>query len=327
MSFAADDQNPSTSQWTERLKSLVDDTVERSSTSTLRFERLLLAASAPGVDPQAWTNELTRLGAEVGPETYQQLSDITVRLTSEALRLVARYLDSYLRALVPDEYAGRVGAPPLMPSAPASADTMAWTSWYQRYASWASEQQAWSVRLLNVLRDEVAAGRLPANTLQTSSRAFLQGGLPDYLLAMAELNMGVFADVLGVADGSLEQLANALIVDDEPDSLVIDVHGDAGTTVSVSLVVENRRPEAATITIENVPLDGFTLAASPSRFELDPDQGRPVSIGVGLPDRATPGPTEAGSVIIRGQDERDLIVHILAEAEAPPGGIEEEPEA
>jgi hypothetical protein len=326
VSFAADDRDTSTPQWTERLRSLVDETVERSTASTLTFERLLLAASAPGVDPQAWTDELTRLGAELGPETYQQLSEITVRLTSEALRLVARYLDAYLRALVPDGYAGRVGVPPTMPSAPASADTMAWTAWYQRYASWASEQQAWSVRLLNVLRDEVAAGRLRADILQTSSRAFLEGGLPDYMLAVAELNMGVFADVLAAADQSLERLASALLPDEEPDSLVIDVHGQIGTTVSVSLVVENRRLEPATITIENVPLDGFTLATTPSRFELEPDESRPVAIGVGLPAEATPGQTEAGSVIIRGQDERDLIVRILAEVDATPEEIDAAPE-
>jgi len=315
VSFAADDRDESTPQWTERIKSLVDDTVERTTASTLKLERLLLAASAPGVDAQAWTDELTRFGTDIGPGTYQQLSEITVGMTSEALRLVARYLDAYLRALVPDEYAGRVGAPPSMPPAPASADTLAWTSWYQRYATWASEQQAWSVRLINVLREEVAEGRLQPDSVQRLSRAFLETTLPDYLLDMAELNIGVFADVLGVADESLERLASALVIDEEPDSLVIDVHGEAGATVSVSLMVENHRRQAATITLENIPLDGFTLATSPSRFDLDPAESRPVSIGVGLPEEATSGPTEAGSVVIRGQDERDLIVHILAEAE------------
>jgi hypothetical protein len=321
VSFAADDRGASTPQWTERIKSLVDDTVERTAASTLKLERLLLAASAPGVDTQAWTDELTRLGTDIGPGAYQQLSDITVGMTSEALRLVARYLDAYLRALVPDEYAGRVGAPPSMPPAPASADTLAWTSWYQRYATWTSEQQAWSARLINVLREEVAEGRLESDSVQRSSRAFLETSLPDYLLDMAELNIGAFADVLGVADESLERLASALVIDEEPDSLVIDVHGEAGATVSVSLVVENHRRQAATITLENIPLDGFTLATSPSRFDLEPAESRPVSIGVGLPEEATSGPTEAGSVVIRGQDERDLIVHILAEAEpaADPG--------
>lgn len=326
MSFAADDRDTSTPPWTDRLKSLVDETVDRSTASTVKLERLLLAAAAPGVDAQAWTNELARLGTELGPEAYQRLSEITVGMTSEALRLVARYLDAYLRALVPDGYAGQIGMPPMMPAAPASNDTVAWTTWYQRYATWASDQQAWSARLLNVLRDEMAAGRLDADALQTSSRAFLERSLPDYLLDMAELNTEVFADVLRVADESLEHMAGALIADDEPDSFVINVHGAVGTTVSANLLVENRRVETATITIENVPLDGFTLATTPSRFELAPDESRPVSIGVGLPGETTSGPTDAGSVIIRGQDERDLIVHIVADAEGRMDGADAAPQ-
>jgi len=35
-------------------------------------------------------------------------------------------------------------------------------------------------------------------------------------------------------------------------------------------------------------------------------------------DQSTHGPAEAGSVIIRGQDERDLVVRILADADEPP---------
>ena len=113
---------------------------------------------------------------------------------------------------------------------------------------------------------------------------------------MAELNTGVFADVLGVADDSLEQFANALIGDDEPDSLVIDVQGDAGTTVSVSLVVENRRPEAATISFENVPLDGFALAASPH------GSARSRPIAPGLDQR---GPAVDSGHQVRPRRDRD----------------------
>jgi hypothetical protein len=63
-----------------------------------------------------------------------------------------------------------------------------------------------------VLRDEIAARRLRADALQNSSRAFLEHSLPAYLLDMAELNTDVFADMLRVADESLEHLAGALIV-------------------------------------------------------------------------------------------------------------------
>jgi hypothetical protein len=138
---------------------------------------------------------------------------------------------------------------------------------------------------------------------------------------MAELNTDLVSDVLGVADDSLEQLADALIggdVVDVADSLVVDVRGGVGTTVAISLVVENSRPEPAAISCEEAPIDGFVLASSPHQFRLDPEQSRPVSINVGLPSTPTQGPTEAGTVTIRGQDERDLVVWIRAEVDSPP---------
>ena len=103
-----------------------------------------------------------------------------------------------------------------MPLAPLTSDTLAWTAWYQRYAAWVSDQQAWSSRLLTVVREEVAAGRLSSDVMQTAARGFLEQRLPDYLIAMAELNSDLASDVLGVADESLERLADALIGGSQP---------------------------------------------------------------------------------------------------------------
>ena len=52
------------------------------------------------------------------------------------------------------------------------------------------------------------------------------------------------------------------------------------------------------------------------QFRLEPDQSGPVSISVGLPSTPTRGPADAGTVTIRGQDERDLVVWIRAEVDA-----------
>ena len=316
-----DDGSAAHPEWTQRLRSLVDETVERSTTSTANFGRLLAAATAPGVDPELWANELTRQGTVRGPEAYRQLTQITSRFMSESLRMVAHYLEAYLRDLVPEGQAGRIGSPPAMPLAPLSSDTLAWTAWYQQYATWVTEQQAWSSRLLTVVREEVAAGRLAPDVVQTSARGFLARQLPEYLVAMAELNTDLVSDVLGVADDSLEQLADALIGGNPAhvaDSLVVDVRGGVGSTVAISLVVENSRPEPAAISCEEAPIDGFALEPTPHEFRLDPDQSRPVSINVGLPSAPTQGPTEAGTVTIRGQDERDLVVWIRAEVDALP---------
>ncbi len=240
---------------------------------------------------------------------------------SESLRLIAQYLEAYLQELVPAGQAARIGSPPAMPLAPLSSDTLAWTAWYQAYATWLSEQQAWSSRLLTVVREEVAAGRLRADVMQTSARGFLERRLPDYLISMAELNTDLVSDVLGVADDSLERLADALIGNDAAhvaDSVVVDVRGNVGTTVAVSLVVENSRPAAAEISCDDAPIDGFALESTPRQFRLDPGRSEPVSIRVGLPSTPTQDPVDAGTVTIRGQDERDLVVSIRAEVDALP---------
>ena len=315
-------------EWTERFQSLVDETVTRSAASTANLGRLLVAATSPGIDPATWTNELTRQASERGPEVYRQLTHVTSRFMSDSLRLVAQHLDAYLQRLVPDGLAGLVGSPPMMPLAPLSSDTLAWSAWYQRYATWVTEQQAWSSRLLTVVRDEVAAGRLRSDVMQAAAHGFLEERLPDYLIEMAEFNTDLVSDVLSIADESLEQLADALVggeVADRADSLVVDVRGDVGTTVAVSLEVENSRTEAAAISCEDAPVDGFALESNPPQFELDPHQSSAVTISVGLPTAPTLGRTAAGTVTIRGQDERDLVVWIRAEVEAPGDSARQEP--
>jgi hypothetical protein len=310
-----DDAGAAPPDWTNRLQSLVDRTIERSSASTASFERLLVAGAAPGVDPQQWANEVARQSGEHGAEAYRELTEITTRFTSESLRLVARHVDDYLHELVPPGEAPRVGSPPPMPIPPTSTDALAWTSWYQRYAAWVPEQQAWSSRLLAILRDEVAAGRVRPDTMQVSARRYLERRLPDYLIAMAELNADLVSDVLGIADDALERLADALF--DTGEATVVNVRGDAGTAVTVSLVVENGREETAVISCHAEPVDGFALTSTPRTFTLEPEQSRRVSIRVALPAVATDGEADAGTVTIRGQEDRDLVVWIRATVDPP----------
>ena len=129
---------------------------------------------------------------------------------------------------------------------------------------------------------------------------------------MAELNTELVSDVLGVADESLERLADALLGDAGLDDLVIDVAGETGSMVAVALAVENSRPDPAVISCETRAVNGFALDVTPRQFPLDPAETRQVSIEVGLPAGAAGPPTDAGSVTIRGQDERDLVVRIVA---------------
>ena len=199
-------------EWTRRLRSLVDETVERSTASTANFGRLLAAATAPG-SRSGVVGERARApghGARAGgvPATDPGHEPVHVRVAAHG-GAVSRGVP----AASSFPTVRRVGSarPPRCRLAPLSSDTLAWAAWYQQYAAWVTEQQAWSSRLLTVVREEVAAGRLPADIMQTSARGFLERQLPEYLVAMAELNTDLVSDVLGVADDSLEQLADALV--------------------------------------------------------------------------------------------------------------------
>ena len=112
---------------------------------------------------------------------------------------------------------------------------------------------------------------------------------------------------------------------DTSDQLTVDVRGEAGGAVVVSLVVENSRPEAAVIRCESAPTEGFALESDPAMFSLDPAESRPVSIRIKMPSTPTSGGVDAGTVTIRGQDERDLVVWIRAAVDAPAATTTREP--
>ncbi len=318
--------------WIERLQDLVNETVERSTASTANLQRLLAAVAIPGVNPEALTTELTRQGQDHGLEAYQRIAELTTRFLSRSLCLAARYRDEYLSELIPRDRMTGAGPPPTVPPPPDSSNPAAWASWYPLYTAWVTQQQAWSARLYEILIEEVSSGALSAETVQTSARAFLQRRLPDYLADMAELNAELVCDILSLADSSIERLSDALLgevgidelaidelaIDELAiDELAVDVRGPAGTTTGTSLVIDNSRSEPALVSCEGRPREGFGLVTAPQQFQLAPGESRRVAIRVILPPHPTMGLVEAGSVVIRGPGDRDLVVWLRAAVEAP----------
>jgi hypothetical protein len=123
--------------------------------------------------------------------------------------------------------------------------------------------------------------------------------------------------MLGVADESFERLAEALVGDPGADEMVVDVTGEAGTTVGASLMVENERSQPAVVSCRAVPNEGFGLVSAPEQFQLAPDESRRVAIRVMLPAEPSDGPVDAGSVTVAGTGDRDLLVWVRAEVVAP----------
>ncbi|HYR64281.1 MAG TPA: hypothetical protein VET24_16830 [Actinomycetota bacterium] len=314
--------------WIQRLQNLVNETVERSTASTANLQRLLAAVAGPGFPPGLLGTELPRFGQEYGPEAYRRLVEIYTRFLSRSLRLVSRYRDDYLSGLLPPGRIAAAGRPSAVPSPPDGANATEWAGWYQLFGAWVTEQQTWAGRLYAVLLDEVRAGSLKPEDVQVSAQEFLRRRLPDYLADMAELNAELVTDILGVADGSIDALSDQLVrrpehggaegASGQPDAITVEVRGIAGTTASTRLLVENSLPDAAALRCDVSALDGFGLATAPVEFRLGPGESRAVTVHVALPAEPTAGQRPAGSVIVRGHGDRDLVVRVRATAEPAP---------
>lgn len=299
--------------WVQRLQAISTATAERASTSTLSLQRLLAAVASPGVTPERLAAELPRFSSEYGPEAYRWALEVATRFLARSMRLASRYQEEYLRRLLPASQLAATEAP-RVPAPPESSDASEWGAWYQLYVAWAAEQQAWSGRLYRMLLERVSAGTIRPEEVQQSAREFLSSRLPDYLADMAEINADLAADLIALGDHSIDALSRTLVGEPAPeaDELRIAVRGAAGTTAHARLLVENSRPDPATVACEVRPRDGFGLATAPVECVLATGEKRPVTIHVALPDHPTGEPRLSGTVVIRGQGDADLVVSVWA---------------
>ena len=152
--MTAEAQSPG---WINRLQSLVNETVARSTASTANLQRLLAAVAGSGLTPDLLGSELPRFGQEFGPQAYQRLVEVYSRFLSRSLRLVFRYRDEYLSSVLPPGRLAEAGRPSAIPSPPEGANPAEWAGWYQLFGAWVTEQQAWSGRLYRILLEEVNA--------------------------------------------------------------------------------------------------------------------------------------------------------------------------
>ena len=304
------------SNWIERLQAIVNETIERSAASTAGLQQLLAVFLAPGVDPNQLSAEISRHGQEHGPEAYRQLTEVGMQFLIRSLQLLSRYRDEFLRELIPPSRIFAAGFPPAVPSPPEGTDPAGWTNWYPLYTAWVAEQQAWSARLYQILLEEVRSGAIRPDAVQTTARDYLQRRLPDYVTDMVELNAGLMADLLGVTDGSVGRLSDALgggaMAVDE---ITVAVRGTPGTTGVATLLVENSRNVPTLVSCLAAEEPGFGVVPAPVQFQLAPGESRPVTIRVRLPRSPTSGQREAGTMTIRGQGDRDLVVRLRAVVE------------
>jgi hypothetical protein len=301
----------------QRVQDRADETIDQLAGSMVNVQRLLTALATASASPQDLANEMTRYGQVQGPEAYWQLTDLSLRFLSRSMLVASAYASEFLRGMLPPNRMHEVGEPPAVPHPPEGrADPSEWSAWYVMYVAWAGQQQAWSARVYQLIRDDVAAGLMSQDSIQTSSQSFLQKRLTDYLDDMTEIGMDLFADGLSAADESVRTLSDALLGEPPAAESTVEVRGQAGTIARTDLAIENNRNNQADVTCVVKPIDGIDLAIVPAEFYLAPGQTQRVSILVTLPDTPTNGSVPAGTISIAGYDDATLVVHVRATAEA-----------
>jgi hypothetical protein len=301
----------------QRVQGRVDVTFDQLAGSMVNFRRLLTALAGASASPQDAATEMSRYLQVQGPETYRQLADLGQHFVSRSMLIASAYGSECLHEMVPPHRMHEVGEPPGVPHPPGSADPSEWAAWYVLYGAWAAQQQAWSARVFQLIRDEIAAGLMSQEAVQASIQTFLRNRLPDYLGDMTEIGMDLFTDGLSAADESVRALSDALLREPPPATeLTVEVSGHTGTIARTDLAIENNRNYQADVTCMVTPIDGIGLAVVPAAFHLAPGQTRRVSIRVALPDTPTNGSVPAGTISIAGYDDARLIVRVRATADA-----------
>jgi hypothetical protein len=250
-------------------------------------------------------------------DSYQEASAINARAVSRTSQLASEYQNDYISGLLPAGRVAAIGRPPKAPAPPQNGDAAEWLLWYQRSSAWASEQQVWNARLYRYLLDEVSAGGLNAEAVNSYGQSFVRARLPEYLAELAEAVVDAFCDMLTVANDSVDRLADAVLGTDGAAELTVDLRGSPGAILSTALVVDNNRGQDATVQCVAAPTDGFRIGVEPSQVDVAAGGSQKIVIDVTLPDEPTDGPVQAGIVTVTGHDDVGVAVLLQVAVDRP----------
>jgi len=306
----------------QRLQAVANDLVDHIAATTYQVQRLLTAFAASRAWPQEVAAELTRFGQAEGSDAYRRLAELNARFLVRAMLVGSVHGNQFVRDMLPPHRLTEVGEPPTVPDPPSIADPTAWTSWYMRYGTWTVQQQAWTARAYQILRDESGSGLAHPAGARDAGQLLLHHRLNEYLADLSELGLGLIRDGLSATDDSVRALSDVALGEPTAREVRVEASGQIGTVARVDLAIENNRPEPADVRCSVDPADGLALAVTPTRFHLAPGQTERVSIRVDLPDAPTDGSISAGTVTVRGDGDETLLVRIRATAvTVPPGNI------
>lgn len=281
------------------------------------------------VTPSVLQERLPAFLQERGATYHFELQQVCFQFFRSLMILSAKHNDEFFRGLLPD-----MPASDPLPFAVPPQDLHDWTHLSQACSSHIADQHnRMLVRYHHVLM-KISRGELTAAVLQEYANEFskLRGpesarqAAEDYSLfydGLLQLNQRVIDDMFRYLDPGPHSAPNN---GRSIETLSIDLTGASGSTVSASLVVENKQSEPCNVSCvlsEFRNSDGLgpgfraALAIEPSDLRLLPEETRTIGIQLVLdPVLFIPSRTYISTLVVKGQGEMDVLVFLTARATA-----------
>ncbi len=309
--------------WGLRFQELAADAGQMYARTLRRYNELLDRVARAEVSPQEVERQFREYLQEQAAASTRELVELSVGLLAGLLHVEARYREALLDGLLPAE-----GAPPPPPS-PSSIDV---TNWFQALATYAAEQSARGIARHQQLVERVASGEIPPSRVQEQGRRYLERHAPEFLGDVMNLGL-TFVGRLQRSSASFADGLYNRVLGAEPAGapsgpeppVCVDLRGPSGSVASGGIVVENSRPQPADVVCrasEFARRSGgrrvrAPLEILPSQFTLAPGGQKDVAIRLPLdPEQFETGADYVATLLVSGAGEQDLVVPLIARAEA-----------
>lgn len=309
-------------EWGRRFQDLAAEAGQLSAWSLRRYQHLLERVSRGELKPDEVQKQFRDYLQEHAGASTREAVELSVGLLAGLLYAEAKYREAMLDGLLPA--ADTVPPPP----SPSGIDL---TNWFQALATYAAEQSARGMARHQQLVERVASGAVSAARVQEHTQQYLQTHAPEFLAEVMDLGLTFVGNLQRSSSTLAAGLYDRVLGPDDhgpsgPEPpIILELRGPSGSVVSSTVVVENTRPETADITCR---VSEFTARAFGRRFrasiEIDPPRFTLASGGqqdVALRLTLDPSVFAAGAdyvatLQISGAGERDLIVQLIARADA-----------
>jgi hypothetical protein len=309
-------------EWGRRFQDLAAEAGQLSAWSLRRYQSLLERVSRGDLKPDEVQKQFRDYLQEQAGASTREAVELSVGLLAGLLYAEAKYREAMLDGLLPTTDT----VPP--PPSPSGVDL---TNWFQALATYSAEQSARGMARHQQLVERVASGAVSSARVQEHTQQYLQTNAPEFLAEVMDLGLSFVGNLQRSSSTLAAGLYDRVLGPDDhgpsaPEPpIILELRGPAGSVVSSTVVVENTRPETADITcrVSEFTARAFgrrfrpALEIDPARFTLVTGAQQDVALRLTLdPSLFAAGADYVATLQISGAGERDLIVQLIARADA-----------